>query len=397
LKIKLKQIRPNPFRRIERYPLVRSKVEALKASIQKTEFWDNLMVRRDPEKEGFYQSAFGEHRKAALLELYGREHEIEASVRRLSDEAMLRIMALENMEEWGGSALVEIETVHSVVLAFAEGKIELPKPSKDTSSRRFRCAPSFARGDVRPGRPYVYTAQTVSEFLGWVYKDGESSHKVETALGALELIELGLLEEKDFAELSHYQCRELVSQTLRLKAAREKDIERVEATARHAKQVAETAPDPRERERATREHKSASAFAEKIRDHSKKETVEVARTLGKELRSGEISSKQARERANELYEPVFVKEKAPPYLHQVAKSVAAELNHILLTQDTRTKKIREIIEFRDQLDNFSKEILSGALTSLSRRAAQLVEALNQPINNGSAGKPAKSAPPRELK
>jgi hypothetical protein len=43
---------------------------------------------------------------------------------------MLQIMGRENMEEWGTSAWVEQETIRAVVLAYAEGKINLPPVSK---------------------------------------------------------------------------------------------------------------------------------------------------------------------------------------------------------------------------------------------------------------------------
>jgi hypothetical protein len=39
---------------------------------------------------------------------------------------MLRMMADENLEEWGHSATVEMETIEAVIGAYGRGEIELP-------------------------------------------------------------------------------------------------------------------------------------------------------------------------------------------------------------------------------------------------------------------------------
>lgn len=108
MKIKVADLEPNPFRQIERYPIDRVKVEALKTSIKETSFWDNILVRK---KNGKYQIAYGHHRLIAIREM-GIE-KIEAPVRDLDNAAMLRIMAEENIE-WSTSPAVINETVLAV-------------------------------------------------------------------------------------------------------------------------------------------------------------------------------------------------------------------------------------------------------------------------------------------
>ena len=49
MKIKIKDLTPNPFRDSEHYPIDQEKVESLKRSINKTGFWDNILAR---EKNG---------------------------------------------------------------------------------------------------------------------------------------------------------------------------------------------------------------------------------------------------------------------------------------------------------------------------------------------------------
>ena len=45
MKIQLKNVRPNPFRHIDRYPIREEKIAALKKSISDTDFWENLVAR----------------------------------------------------------------------------------------------------------------------------------------------------------------------------------------------------------------------------------------------------------------------------------------------------------------------------------------------------------------
>jgi hypothetical protein len=79
--------------------------------------------------------------------------------------SMLKIMANENMEEWGASAIIEQETVRAIVQAYAEGKIELVKPS-NKANKDVRYAPSFlvvSHQTTKKDKPY--TAETVARFL----------------------------------------------------------------------------------------------------------------------------------------------------------------------------------------------------------------------------------------
>jgi len=45
MKIQVNKIKPNPYRRMESYPIDKEKVESLKTSIKETSFWDNILVR----------------------------------------------------------------------------------------------------------------------------------------------------------------------------------------------------------------------------------------------------------------------------------------------------------------------------------------------------------------
>ena len=48
MKVFVDSLLPNPYRNIEKYPIDREKVEALKISIGETSFWDNILARPKP-------------------------------------------------------------------------------------------------------------------------------------------------------------------------------------------------------------------------------------------------------------------------------------------------------------------------------------------------------------
>ena len=124
MRIAVKDIHPNPFRNLKRYPIDRAKVDALKRSIKDTDFWDNLLVRKAKNGVSGYEAAYGVHRLTALAE--ARIPEIDVPVRDLDDTTMAKIMAHENMEEWGHTTLIEQETIRAIVQGFADGRIKLP-------------------------------------------------------------------------------------------------------------------------------------------------------------------------------------------------------------------------------------------------------------------------------
>ena len=180
---------------MERYPIRRDKVEALRESIRTTSFWDNVVAR---EVDGKAEIAYGHHRLVALKEELGPSHKVDLIIRELGDETMIQIMARENMEEWGTAASVEHETIRAVVEAYAEGRINLPSPNERSKKTALRYAPSFVSGSSERGSDHPYTAQTVADFIGWVFPSGEANKKVKNALNALALVEEGVLTEGDF-------------------------------------------------------------------------------------------------------------------------------------------------------------------------------------------------------
>lgn len=98
MKIKVSQLKPNPYRNIDKYPVDPAKVEALKKSIDQTGFWDNLVARTAKPSGKGYELAYGYNRLMALKELGIKE--VDIPVKDISDATMIQMMANENMDEW---------------------------------------------------------------------------------------------------------------------------------------------------------------------------------------------------------------------------------------------------------------------------------------------------------
>jgi len=393
----VKDIRPNPFRHVDRYPIKREKVDGLRESYRTTGFWDNVVAR---VTNGHPEIAYGHHRLVALKEEYGPDYQISLVVRDLSDETMIQIMARENMDEWGTSAAVEHETVRAVVEAYAEGQIELPRPRPKTP--RLRYAPSFiVDPDVPLARAeHPYTAQSIADFLGWLKPDGEPQAKVHDALMALQFIEEGTLKESDFDGLGTKEAQAVVSQARQAKTARE-------AAARLARQEAERAE--KEAKEAERRRAQAEAQAAKARDEEKKKAAEreareraeearraeerratavrreqeerkrgrkeastVGKAVSRGLREKRITYRQAPTVAAKVAEK---REGAPPDIDTFARRLGTDVNKILDDRDPRSEKLDELIKFRDYLGVYVRDDLVKTLGVVAKRASDYADKL----------------------
>lgn len=269
MRVRIDHLDANPFRHIDRYPIREEKITALVESINSTGFWDNMVGRVVGDR---VQIAYGHHRREALRRTYGPDYEVGIVVRDFTDDQMLQIMARENMEEWGSSAWVEMETVRAVVEAYGAGQITLAKPAEN-NRRNWRVAPSFVLGE-RPRTPASapYTAQEVAAFLGWTKPSGEAQGKVLTALAALALIEQGHLVDANFAGMSTSQAEALVRETHDV--LREQEKARQAEAARLAALEAERKAIEVRAARAAEERAAALARAREAREQDDRQQAE---------------------------------------------------------------------------------------------------------------------------
>jgi hypothetical protein len=335
MKIAVKDLRANPFRHLERYPINREKVDALKKSIKDTEFWDNLLVRKSPDGNG-YEMAYGHHRLVALKEM--RVQEIDAPVRKLDDTQMAKIMAHENMEEWAWSASIEQETVRAIVEGFAQGRIHMPKVKID--GNRVRYAPSFqSGGGANSGRPELgYSAASLTEFLGW------KESKVEATLNALSVVEKGLVKEKDFDGLTAYQAEAVARQVRR--------VEKETGKAGLAKKVGVTLS------RGMRSATGRPGRGGKVEGRVQAVTLHSARHV-----TDQMVAKERRETAPKVYPPAG---KAIPDL-------AMKLYDI--PSPAMVEKFEAVIEVRKELHVKDVKMLAGALRGIAKRCTKFADRL----------------------
>jgi hypothetical protein len=338
MKIAVSDLRPNPFRHLDRYPIDRDKVDALKRSIKDTTFWDNLLVRKARNGHDGYEIAFGHHRLIALKEL--RESEIDVPVRKLSDTDMARIMAHENMEEWGSSAPVEQETVRSIIEGFAEGKVQLPA-IKGRHDGALRHAPSFlpvgksATDSARAES--VYTADSLAQFLGW------NTAKVEGILNALAVVEKGLIAEKDFAGLTSRQAQEVATQTRRV-------------------------------ERETGRPELAKAIGTKLAHGMRSATGRPGREMPPKGFKQDVTVRTAKSVADQMMgSQRRMERRAPlPPINRFADELATVIADVFPTPKMQ-EKLDAVIQYRNELNTPERRALVASLRGLAKRAEKLAD------------------------
>jgi ParB-like nuclease domain len=368
--IRIRDILPNPYRNIDHYPILRPKVDALKASFEKTEYWDNLLGRLNDK--GQFELSYGHHRRVALLEHFKDEpnRKVEVIVKKLSDAEMIQIMAAENMEQWGTSAIVEIETVEAVVKAYAAGKIQLGKLSPTTHKEALRYAPSFIPNkDDRSVATKPYTSLMIGEFLGWVSKDPKSkdgirsSEKVRIALTALQYMEEGLVELSDFADMTSSGINAVITEARQARSYKESRAKQAEELAEMHRREAEQLKKAEERARARKEdelaREKAAERAEAIRAEAlkrhearqfhkegQKVASKVSKAVSAHLRSGggvktafDVAVKAA---------PIHER-KGPPNIELYLQKALSEIWDFCV-EDKHAEKLNRVLEFKDELD-----------------------------------------------
>jgi len=161
-RVKVSDILPNPFRKVERYKIEEEKIEALVQSYESTGFWDgSIQARPSPTQKGKVEIAFGHHRVEAARRVGMKTLGLAVGDR--DNSVMLRMMADENREEFKHDPLVSSETIAAVVEAYGRGEIELE--SVDPKTRK-----GFIH-DLPDGRTYTLT--TAARFLSWTRSDGK--------------------------------------------------------------------------------------------------------------------------------------------------------------------------------------------------------------------------------
>lgn len=166
-KVKLKDIKPNPYRDFGIYPIRDEKVLQLMESIRTTTFWGGFIGR---ERDGKVEIAFGHHRLEALRKMFPPEAEFNVTVENLGDTAMIKMMSRENADEWACPIAAIDDAVKAVrdYLKINPESLRDPLSSTPDQDKRLRIG-----------------ARVIAEFMG--KKEGT----VRNSLERLNLIEGG--------------------------------------------------------------------------------------------------------------------------------------------------------------------------------------------------------------
>jgi len=157
MKVKIKDLKPNPYRDMENYPINFDKIQHLIGSIKQTGFWDNVIARIS---NGEIQIVYGHHRLEALKKVMKLTDEIEVPIKDLSDAIMIQIMAKENDNDWQTCVAVTDETVR-VAKKFLKdnpGEIKTKNPGRYDSATTGSSKTQYLRS------PESFQ---IAEFLEW--------------------------------------------------------------------------------------------------------------------------------------------------------------------------------------------------------------------------------------
>jgi hypothetical protein len=234
----IKEILPNPFRRIEKYPLVPAKIEDLTESIETTGFWENVVIRINAQ--GKPELTGGHHRLATLKKMYPGTQQFDWIVVAATDAKMVQMMARENGDTYKHDASVIRETIRAAVEAYGAGKIsekEMPVDAK-TNASALRYAPSFLLSGPSGG-PHPYTVDSLARFLGTVKPETQkATNGFVAAFGSIELIEEGYLTEARIAGLEPRKLGEVVAAVRTQRNEQIAEAKRLEAQAEERRQAA---------------------------------------------------------------------------------------------------------------------------------------------------------------
>src|SRR5215469_6534787 len=336
-------------------------------SLKKSGTLPRLVGRISPTKRGMHQVPFGALFIERATKLFGPDYELSLELGDFSNDDMFRMFNLENNEAWHNLPISYLEVVHAAKAADERGELQIPR------------------------NRVVLTGPDIARYLGGDWTSPHGTTRMQWCMQGLDLIESGDLKTADLRGLNSFQAKELIAELTRRKKERERDAEFAERQAREAKQAAEQAADEPTREAKKRQADFHEKKAVEHRTRAKTEAKKIIDDVGSQCRTYKLAAADVRRKAEEVGPSYKLPKKAPPWLFQAANELHTQLSHILAPDSKQAQEIREIIRCREQLDEFSHELLVGSLTDLAERANQLARALGQPQS-----RPTADANPRKL-
>ncbi len=410
VKVALKNLHANPYRDIENYPISRKKVDSLKESYKTVDLWPSIIARK--VKSG-YEIAFGHHRRAAAIELWGEDQEVDVIVMDLDNDQMLVMMANENSEDWGSNFfLATMQPIAATVKAFADGEIKLDTVGPRGSSGN-RIAPSFTDRPVAEHLPnkektrikldsdaFVYNPRSVARKLGWIeYNEGhaqkakklghkdwkeygiQANKRVLLAFNALELIEKSALNAAGLQGLGSEYAQVIIRASRNAFDKKSSELADKEAK-KEEKRLKKEAKLEAERKAAEREYKKAVKLKGEREAKVQHEALKAhEKAIADQLKADEKArAKTVEEAAEEAAEAAT--EKFESLVERVHNNEITTRGIIEETQDARTavsvgEKSRVGVDLSFKVTALAEKL---AAQSVPATLTSLVEALYDPAN-----------------
>lgn len=374
-KVAVSQLRPNPFRELDDYPIDRDKVDKLKESISETGFWGTIVARK---KGNAFEIAFGHHRQVALVELQqegiiGKSEKVDIIVRDLTNEQMIQLMARENLEEWGTNAYIEAQTVESTIRAYGAGEIELPEVGEKARKETIRYV------DQRSGL-HPYTEKAVAQFLGWTRLKGDDiqpNHACNVAFQMLDAFELGIVSRKELRGVKRDVAREIISRAMALHREQERIADERRRMAKEAEKRAADEHDSRKAKALQKAAEELKRQAEVAEFSAKSIAKDFAKEAVKQTKAGNWAQRDIREAGDQAKDELRTKreqqEKTARQYYDVLRHEVcnvlneksderfASLKKLLrmdcgLTQEDIDRLIEEVKALQSRCGTFAKEL-----------------------------------------
>jgi hypothetical protein len=365
------KLKPNPFRRLEEYPILRHKVEALKRSIEIVGFWASIVAR--PAGDEDVEIAFGHHRLVALGEMYPPNHTVTIFMRDLTNEQMLRMMANENMQEWSTSAWVEIETIRATIAAYGQGLIELPPMPAKTSNDHIRYA-------GQTSVPHTYTKLMIAEFLGWTRAKGSTiqpDDACDVAFMAIDAMEEGLIGASDIKLLHREHVKTTIAGMRQIRQAEEKEAALQREQAEQSRREAVEAKTQREREIHSRR---AAVYLGQAKSSETAAKVKPARFRDAAVvgfRQGELTVHKARDLARSMTDVTSPNGLKVKNVDDIGMSICRRLDN-LLEEGELIENIRFVKRNRiDLSDKMAERIRQSAACLSDRIKRRIIDGIKE--------------------
>lgn len=281
-RVKLGDLRPNRFRNLKDYPLEPTVIEALKASITESGFWNNLQAIQN--EGGAIELRFGHHRLAAGLELYGPDHEVAVEIVPFAGEDSLQ------------TALTYENAVHRNKVAHCHEMVEVRRKWWD--DKVFVAYPTWDdaiedRCNYFGERSGIFTRPLLERYFGLdsggMGGPGAYAKSVETGIGRRVLAKMIPVPENDIREAmegqgaitqraARYQAELKAAEERRAREARE-EAEQQQREAEEARrlQAEERARALEESTRIAAEQRAAEAEERAARDQAAKDAAKQRR------------------------------------------------------------------------------------------------------------------------